>query len=531
MGKFRALLGLHFKALLATLRVGGSKKRAASGWVTLGLMGALCLYVSGVYTLAMARDLAQAGMLPVLLLVMPAMAVAAGLMFTLFAVQGVVYSGKDSDLILSLPVSQFSILLSKLLAVYLENLAFTLLILAPVGAAWLYYGGGGGVLFLARLILGGLFLALLPTLLALVGGFVLSWLSSRLPGRAVWSTLLYFLFLALVVVGSLRMSTGLTDIAAQAQGIEDLFRGWGWPLILFARGVEGAWGALGGFMLLCTAPFLAVCWLFSRRYQAIVTSLSARSARADYRLGRLSGTGPVRALMKKEARRFFGTPIYLFNAGFGLVLLVGMSVYALFQREQLLGMLAAMEQMGIRLPLAPLLAGAMGLLLATTAEVTGCSISLEGENLWILKEAPLGPGPLFGAKVGFFLALTLPCAAVACLLLGAAFGLPVWQWAVLFLLEGLLCLCIGQGGLMINLCFPKLDAVNDTVVVKQSASALVCLLGGLGLAAGLAGLYVLTQGLLGPWGALALCGLVLRAADLGLGAALRSAGWRLFMQL
>ena len=72
MSKFRALLLLHFQALLAALRVGGSKKRAVSGWVTLALMGVLCLYLSGVFTLAMARELAQAGMLPVLLLVMGA---------------------------------------------------------------------------------------------------------------------------------------------------------------------------------------------------------------------------------------------------------------------------------------------------------------------------------------------------------------------------------------------------------------------------------------------------------------------------
>ena len=531
MSKFRALLLLHFQALLAALRVGGSKKRAVSGWVTLGLMGVLCLYLSGVFTLAMARELARAGMLPVLLLVMGAAAVGMGLVFTLFAVQGVVYGGRDSDLLFSLPVSQFSILLSKLLAVYLENLVFTLLALAPAGAAWLVWGGGGGALFAARLALGGLALALLPTLLALAGGFVLSWLSGRLPGRAVWGTLVYGAFLALVMVSSFRLDGWLSGIALRAEALQAAFRGWGWPLLLFARGVAGDWGALALFLLVCLVPFLLVCWLLSRRYQAVVTALNARGARADYRLGRLSGAGPVRALIRKEARRFFGTPIYLFNAGFGLILLVGGSAYALLRREQVLGVLASLEAAGVRLPLPALAAGAMALLLATSAEVTGCSISLEGEKLWILKEAPLGPGALFGGKVGFFLALSLPCAAAACVCLGLALSLPVWQWGALFLLEGLLCLCLGEGGLLINLIFPRLDAPNDTVVVKQSASALVSTLGGLALAAALAGLYALTQGALGVWGSLALCGGALLAAAGALALALRRAGWRLFLQL
>ena len=48
-------------------------------------------------------------------------------------------------------------------------------------------------------------------------------------------------------------------------------------------------------------------------------------------------------------------------------------------------------------------------------------------------------------------------------------------------------LLVAVYGLAVNLLFPKMDAPNDTVVVKQSVSALIGALGGwviLGLAAG-----------------------------------------------
>ena len=46
--------------------------------------------------------------------------------------------------------------------------------------------------------------------------------------------------------------------------------------------------------------------------------------------------------------------------------------------------------------------------------------------------------------------------------------------------------------LMVNLHFPKLDWDNDTVVIKQSASAMIACLGSILIVAAAAGLYVLT---------------------------------------
>ena len=81
-------------------------------------------------------------------------------------------------------------------------------------------------------------------------------------------------------------------------------------------------GTLAMFCLLSTVPVLAAAWLFSRFYQQVLTGLRSHGRRTDYRLTRLKGTGRRRALLRKEASRFFGTPIYLFNTGFGLVILI-----------------------------------------------------------------------------------------------------------------------------------------------------------------------------------------------------------------
>ena len=275
----------------------------------------------------------------------------------------------------------------------------------------------------------------------------------------------------------------------QAAGsIRTALSGWALPLLLMERGLcSGDALALLGFFALCLLPFLLVVRLFAMRYKQIVTRLSARSVRSDYRLERLSSAGPRRALLKREALRFFGTPVYLFNAGFGLLLLPVAGVAALFQRARLDALLAQVEAGGLTLPLTGLLAAGIWFVLSTAA-VTASSISLEGNRLWILKEAPVGTATLFRIKAGFQLLLTLPCLLTGTALLSLALGLS-WLDGLLVALSGIaLALFTAPFGLYVNLCFPKLDALSDAAVVKQSAASLIGVL--VPMAVSLAGLLL-----------------------------------------
>ena len=146
MKHFLILTRLQLRCLLSSLQVGrGNRKRAVSGWAALAFLSALCLYISCMYSFALGSQLAQAGALDLLLVMLPGMAVILGLMFTAFAAQGVVFSGRDADLLLSMPVPAFTVLLSKLAALYTENLLVCALLVLPAGAARIWFGGGTAV--------------------------------------------------------------------------------------------------------------------------------------------------------------------------------------------------------------------------------------------------------------------------------------------------------------------------------------------------------------------------------------------------
>ena len=528
MKKFLILSRVQLRALLASFRAGGSRKKAASGWAALALMAALCLYISGVYSFALGGQLAETGGLELLLLLMPAMAVIMGLVFTAFAAQGVVFGGRDADLLLSMPVSAFAVLLAKLTALYVENLVFCFFLVLPTGAAWLWYGGGGGALFILRLVIGTPFLALLPTVLSLAAGFLLSWLSGRFANRKIISLLLYGLMMAAVFFLAIQFNMGVSAIAAGAMGADSAgaFTGWGIPFRLFQRGVCGDWETLIMFCLLSLLPVLLTAWLFARNYQRVLTGLRSHGKRPAYRLGRLHAAGHRKALLRKEAARYFGTPIYLLNTGIGLILLVISGVAAAVMGGGLREQLAALGDF----PLLTLSAAATGFLLSTVA-ITGSSISLEGENLWILKEAPVSAREALDAKSGFQLLLTCPCVLVCTAGLTWGLNLSLAEGAVL-LVSALAFACFtALMGLAVNLLFPKLDAVNDMVVVKQSAAAMLSTFGGMGAALACGGLVWGLSGRIGELAALAVCAAALL---LGSGILLRwlhTRGAERFMEL
>ncbi len=528
MKKILLLSRVQLRSLLASFRVGGNRKRAASGWAALALMAGLCLYVSGLYSFTLAKPLAQSGALDLLLIMMPGMAVAAGVMFTSLAAQGVVFSGRDADLLLSMPVPAAAILLSKLTALYAENLMFCVFLVLPAGAAYLWQGGGGP-LFVLRLLLATLLLALLPTLLALAAGFLLSWLTGLSGNRRLVNLLLCAMLMVLAFVASFQVNKAVAGLAAGtvSPALAADVPLWALPLELYQKGVCGSWGHLGLFCLLSAALVLAAAAILAGSYQRVLTGLHTHRKGPDYRLTRLSASSRGRALLKKEAARYFGTPIYLFNTGLGLLLLLAAGIGAVVMRVQVREMLA---QMGGQLPLLSLAAAVVAFLLSTVA-ITGSSVSLEGKYLWILKEAPVSAGEVLRTKAGFHLLLAAPCLLVGCGGLTWGLELTLPKGALLLLLGVAFALFTALMGLAVNLTFPQLNAVSDMAVVKQSASSLLSTFGGMAAVALCGALVWVLTGPLGEFYALSLCALVLLAGCGGLYLWLRTCGRRRFMEL
>ena len=510
MKKFFALLKVSVKSMLlsSTNSRGNSRKKAATGVGAMVLIAFLGLYMSGLYSSLLMQVLAPVHMEVLVFIFMGMGALVGGLMFTTFAVKGVVFGGRDNDLLLSMPVSSTMLMASRVSAIYLENLLFSFFVLGPAGAVCAVMtqsGVGRSVLFWVRLIVVVLALPLLDTALSVLFGALVAFLSARVSKGALGQNIVMALYLAAVFWFSFNLNGMIEGLAANAAGVKESLS-WAAPMLWMADGIMGDWGKLLLFAACCVLPFALVVFGLGKVYRQAVTAFAARSARNDYKLSAQAASGQKKALLAKEARRFFGTPMYFWNAGLGLIMMLAAGVAALVMQNDLREFIGLL---GGALPVMPMAALVMGFCLSMTA-IAAPSISLEGKYLWILREAPVGEGALLWIKTGFQLLLSVPCTVIAGVCLAAALELSPLDGAALLLLTLLFDLAHAAFGMLVGLAFPKLDAVNETVVVKQSLAVMLGIFVPMAAVGGCALLYWL-GGMLAPWAALALP-LVLLAA-------------------
>ena len=502
MKKFFALLKVSIQSMLlsSTNARGRSRKKAATGLGAIIMIAFLGLYLSGLYSFMLMDVLAPLHMEVLVFIFMGIGALVGGLLFTTFAVKGVVFGGKDNDLLLSMPVSSTVLMASRVTAIYLENLVFSLFVLLPAGVVCLLTtqsGAGFSLLFWLRLVIAALALPLLDTALSVLLGALVAFLSTKAAGGALGQNIVMGVYLAAVFYFSFNLSGMLQELSANAAGVQDSLV-WAAPILWMGEGIMGDWGLLLAFAACCAIPFVLVVLGLGRVYRKAVTAFQARAARNDYRLSAQSASGQKKALLMKEARRFFGTPMYFWNAGLGLVMLLAGGAAALVMRDDLREMVRIVGP-SIAMPMA----GAVIGFCLCSCVITAPSISIEGRYLWILREAPIKEDTLLWIKVGFQLLASLPCTVFAVVCITAALELPLWQGAAL--LAAAVIFATGQAmfGMLVGLAFPKLDAVNETVVIKQSLATMLAMFIPMALLGAAGGLYWL-GGKVAEWAAVAL---------------------------
>lgn len=502
MKKFFALLKVSVKSMLlsSTNSRGNSRKKAATGAGAMVLIAFLGLYLSGLYSSMLMQVLSPVHMEVLVFIFMGMGALVGGLLFTTFAVKGVVFGGRDNDLLLSMPVPSTMLMASRVTAVYLENLLFSFFVLVPAGAVCAFMtqsGVGHSLLFWVRLFIAVFALPLLDTALSVLFGALVAFLSAKVSRGALGQNIVMAVYMAAVFWFVFNLNGMIEGLAANAAGVKESLS-WAAPMLWMADGIMGSWGLLLAFAACCIVPFALVVFGLGRVYRQAVTAFAARSARNDYKLSAQAASGQKKALLAKEARRFFGTPMYFWNAGIGLIMLVGMGVAALVMRGTLRMYLGLLEGF----PVLPMAAAVMGFCLCTCV-IAAPSISLEGKYLWILREAPVGEKPLLWIKTGFELLLSVPCTIIAGVCLTIALRLSIGEAALLLLATLLFCVIHAVFGVLMGLTFPKLDAVNETVVVKQSLAVTLGMFVPMA-ALGVCALLYWLGGMIAPWAALAL---------------------------
>lgn len=437
----------------------------------------------------------------------------AGAMTAFLKANGVLFSFRDYDLVMSLPIRRFVIVLSRIAALYAMAVLACALVVVPALVVCAQAGvlgvGPGALLGSAALIF--LLAPVIPTAVAIALAALVALASTRFRRANLAMGVLGIVVVVAVVVGmfaltgadGLTVNQGASTLdAAQVTGIQGTLGAYV-PAVWATRGVvAGDAGALALFAGVSLAAAGVLVAALARAFVPINEALRFTRPQASFSFGgagEKSGPGgrgrrpgragleasralrarsPQGALVAKEARLLLATPVYLLNSCVGVVLALVLGVAALVAR--LTGGLDLEAQLpaGLVPYLIDMLPWVPAFCLAISS-TTAASVSLEGSSAWLMRTAPLGTGVLLGAKVALGLLIAVPAAVVSGVTLALAFGTGAGQTVALVAAPLAMGAFSALVGVSVDALRPRFDWKSSYEPVKRGFAVIVTLLCGM----------------------------------------------------
>ena len=501
----RVLLKRQFLEAVAFLFNGKNGKRRSQGKML--ALGALMLYAFGMvgYMFWMIADmlcapLTQAGMSWVYFAFMGTIATGFGIIGGIFMAKNKLYEAKDNDLLLSMPIPSWMVIFSRIVGLYAFDLLFEGLVFVPTLIRYFTVVGFSFVPVLCSLVV-LLILPLGALAVCAVFGWFIAFVSSKLPVKGIVEIVFAVAFLAAYFIVYSKINEYLSYVIAHGEALGNVMKTALYPFSQLGFACAGDGLSLLVFTGIFGGLFAAVYALISITYLRLATA-NRGSMKVKYKGKGYKGRSVFSALLQKEGARYFKSPMVALNCFLGSALLILLPFAALFKGDAFSQLFAGNEDTVALLIAASLCA------VASTNLITVTSVSLEGENIGILRAFPVRTEKLLFVKVAFHFLITGFPAVWAVIFLCCLFEISFTVCVVAAIAVLSFILFCAVGGLVVNLKLPNLNWTNEVALVKQSAASLVGMFGGWGALALLVGGYFLFGKYLPAWGYL----LILTAA-------------------
>ena len=404
-------------------------------------------------------------------------------------IEGIYKSGnllfncKDDNLLLSLPISKTTVLFIRVLKFYIFELLYNSMFLLPAIIVYAIHTNPNVTYYLMSII-GLLVFPIIPIALSCVIGTIITYISSKFKGKKIVQTLVTICFLLGVLYISYNSQNLFNSISENASNINNNITTIYYPARVYIELIT-TFNLIEfiKFIGINLILFIIAILLIGRVYFSVNTntkSIRKNYIKKDYKIKTLS---PTKALIKKELNRFFNSPVFITNAGFGLVLFILGCILVTIKFDIIAETL--IEETSITIEY---IKGIMPVLLfgfisftSFMTSITSSMISLEGKAFNILKSLPLKPYEILRAKVLTAILIMIPCILIGDIIIFIRFSFDLVSIVLSLIVSVLLPLIAETIGIIVNLKYPRMDAKNDTEVVKQSMSSAISIFIGVAL--------------------------------------------------
>ncbi len=386
-----------------------------------------------------------------------------------------------------MPIKAQDILLSRVCGAYAMALLYTALLVAP-GIVLYQIFNGFNLLILISGILMLLIESVIVTVITCALGYVVAIISSKIKNKSlttVAATLVflaaYYLFVFKIegIMDSLMVN--LVETAANAARI--------YPLYMIGSGYTGNFlsvlvaGAVSAILLFITLRIMSLNFFK-------IASIKDIKSNKKFEMNQIKTAGITTTLIKKELGIILNTPIYMLNAGLGIVFMILGAGALIYKSADVASTLVTIKIFDyiIYNVIIGLLPAAIVLMIGMIVSMdafSASSISLEGKSIWQIQCLPVSYKEVLNAK------------AYTCIMLNGVPAIILAIVAVIVLkadvIGAVLAICgtvfmvvfFGYFDLLANILSPNFKWTNPTTVVKQSTAVFVSLFGGWGIIVGL----------------------------------------------
>lgn len=484
MKKYFSLIKACMSEGMNILRIRSKSKNSITKVLVPVLLVLLVMSVTYSYSETMILNLKEVNMEYVLLALFVIITSFITLIEGIYKSGNLLFNCKDDNLLFSLPIRKRTVLLVRILKFYLFELAYNSLFLIPVLFTYAIHIKPSITYYLVSII-ALLIFPIIPILISSIIGIFITFMSSKFKGKTYIQTLLTVISLVFIMYISFNLEKLMNNISYNASSINDIITKMYYPagayieLVLNFKVTK-----LLEFILINLGAFIITIGYLGKFYFKINSKNSIKKVTKSNNNYVIKTLSPVKSLIKKEFSRFINSTVFITNAGFGLVLfIIGCIIFSI-KYENIINMLIGNGEFfkpEYIESIIPLVLFTFISFSSFMTSITSSMISLEGKSINILKSLPIKTYKIVQSKVLTAVLIMLPCILIGDIICFIRFKFDIIDIVLILIASVLFPVLSETIGIIVNLKYPKLDAQNDTEVVKQSMSSMISVFLGMGL--------------------------------------------------
>ncbi|MDD4377209.1 MAG: hypothetical protein PHH48_03555 [Eubacteriales bacterium] len=390
---------------------------------------------------------------------------------SVFTTQNQIYEAKDNDLLLSMPIPPKYILASRLLALLGLNYIYEILVILPGAVVYIMKQPvtlSGVVIFIISFLL----LPLLVMAFSALFGWLIAFINSKMRNKTTVITVFTLVLFLSYMYACFKLQDYMNILIQRGAEIGEAVKRSMPPFYYMGTAIaDGNWINMLIFVLCCIIPFGVVYYVLSSTFIKIATSNKGHK-KIKYKERSMKVKGTKTALINKEISHFTQSPMYMFNAGIGLVFMPIGAIALAFKYESLM---ATFQMMGLGNEIIGALVCAGLGAMCSMVIISAPTISIEGKTFWICQSAPILDKDVLITKAMPHIILSLPFIIVSALIAVIFVDMNLISIIMVFLLPIAITVFNALFGVLINLKFPKFDWINEIVAIKQGAAPMIAM--------------------------------------------------------